>query len=220
MGLRNWSYSTTALDRHLCDSEVSCIVHTELRQEALCKPPLVVVWMLYTIPLPPPYSKLKQTYMPPFPISKVTIPRLYGYRVWGRQYNPIPTSKNEGSPQANSFRYVHGDTAPRNFCEKDGRVFVKDFETCRRCNDPSKMSQEIFKIQQSMYYISCLFELYRPNRPIIFERNPPFSCGSDSSVGSAIRGRGFSFFTSTIAGLGCFLLTGVVAFCSNLTAFN
>ena len=29
MGPGNWSYSTIALDRRLCDSEVSCIVHTE-----------------------------------------------------------------------------------------------------------------------------------------------------------------------------------------------
>lgn len=146
-------------------SGTGCVVRTNLLQDVLDKPPLAAMCKVVDAIRHPHrattlaaeaniYAAMKH-------LQGDTIPRVFGYyHVWGILHllalEPVGDAISEDSVITKALRqkmksavnrihsagYVHGDIARRNFCEKNGKVFLVDLETCRRSSSQAEKDAE------------------------------------------------------------------------------
>jgi hypothetical protein len=150
-------------------SELGWVVRAELLQDAHNKPPLAAMCKIMDVAHNPAASSALEgearAYAALHTLQGKVIPRLYGYyEVWGILHvlalQPVGDALLEEGVIAPRLRekmksalrrihsagHVHGDIARRNFCVKDGVVYLVDLEMSRVTGSQVEKQAEIQEI--------------------------------------------------------------------------
>ncbi|KIL70192.1 hypothetical protein M378DRAFT_7103 [Amanita muscaria Koide BX008] len=149
-----------------CRGAMGCVVNAQFLTSTVLQPEIRVVCKVVDAPRYPETAELLDTEASAYAALKnlqgKVIPKLYGfYEVWGILHllalepvgNAIPedeqinqtlrTKMKAALQRIHSAGFVHGDVAHRNFCRRNGRIFLVDLERCRHARDLSELGNEL-----------------------------------------------------------------------------
>jgi hypothetical protein len=147
-------------------TSLGSVVLTNLLRDALNKTPLVSMCKVVDISCNPPYRSVLENEVRAYAalqhLQGEVIPKVYGYYdVWRMLrvialepvgvaiQNEDVISKNlrkrmkKALSQIHGAGYLHGDIAHRNFCQRDGKVFMVDLESSRATDNESEKAEEM-----------------------------------------------------------------------------